>query len=100
MMLMAVYLETEVDTIKLEVTTNRGDGELDMGIMKKLSRMTLSDSNRQTGGEMEYTGEGQAPLIPTYPTHRHRLAECKGQCSGWSLGTAEGTDQGARGYKL
>lgn len=41
---------------------------LDMGIRKKLSRMTVSDSNWQMGGEMENTGEGQAPLTLTLPT--------------------------------
>lgn len=40
---------------------------MDMGSRKKLSRMTVSDSNWQKGGEMENTGEGQAPLTLTLP---------------------------------
>lgn len=39
-----------------------------MGIKKKLSWMTVSDSNWQTGGQMENSGEGQAPLTPPLST--------------------------------
>lgn len=39
-----------------------------MGIKKKLSGMTVSGSNWQRGGQMENSGEGQAPLTLTLPT--------------------------------